>query len=328
MKQPIEKEILKEELYKQYCQGIYSEQNKDRIDFVLNLRQEQLNNQNALELYVLNRLSKSFDNIQYQVPIPIIKDGGKLDHIYLADMVINNTHIVEIDGKMHELQKDYDNNRDKLTKEAGFTTHRLTKFDFKTINNLVKTISPSTKEQFVVFPSIDLKEYGLKPKDMLVYADIRKYLNNKSGYAKPSISRIQDDLNISRVSVIASISKLKQAGLLQVDNTSSQVNHYKFSEVNKFEKIPLRLIESQKLTNKEKEYIICTYRYMINLETIGICKLSHLELSDKINMSRQSICKIEKSLSNMKNPILTITSGRDIDGSVITERIYHFDNYV
>ena len=66
---------------------------------------------------------------------------------------------------------------------------------------------------------------------------------------------------------------------------------------------------------------------MINLETIGICKLSHLELSSKINMSRQSICKIEKSLSNIKNPILTITSGRDIDGSVITERIYHFDNY-
>ena len=120
-----DKEVLRKELYDKYYSGEFAEENKSRIDFVLDLREKQLALKNKLEKYILDKLAKRFENIQYQVPIPILENGGKLEHIYLADILVNNTNIVEIDGNLHKDRPEYDKNRDRLTTSAGYTTYRM-----------------------------------------------------------------------------------------------------------------------------------------------------------------------------------------------------------
>lgn len=61
---------------------------------------------------------------EQQYIIPIQKHGGKLDHIYIADMVVGTT-IIEVDGPQHEKNKKWDEERDRLTAGMGFSTIRI-----------------------------------------------------------------------------------------------------------------------------------------------------------------------------------------------------------
>ena len=79
---------------------------------------------NPYELRALDILTGRGFFPEYQAPIPILSEGGKLEHLYLADILIKNT-IIEIDGKCHEKNKGSDLYRDKLTKEAGYITKRF-----------------------------------------------------------------------------------------------------------------------------------------------------------------------------------------------------------
>lgn len=115
---------IKESLYKKLCSddNPYKEENKARIDFVIDkVFNKQILNNNPYELRALDILTGRGFLPDYQAPIPILSEGGKLEHLYLADILINNT-IIEIDGKCHN--KHSDSYRDKLTKEAGYITKR------------------------------------------------------------------------------------------------------------------------------------------------------------------------------------------------------------
>ena len=105
----------------------YMEHNIDRIDYVVyNVLSEQIKKENPAEMEALQILSNRGINAKYQEPIPILTEGGKLERLYIADIVVGNT-IIEIDGSSHDdkerLAKDF--YRDELTQKAGYKTKRF-----------------------------------------------------------------------------------------------------------------------------------------------------------------------------------------------------------
>ena len=119
---------IKHNLYKKYCtkDNPYSYHNLDHIDYVVdNVLSRQIMQQNPAELEALQILSNRGIDVKYQEPIPIMSAGGKLEHLYIADIVIGKT-IIEIDGSSHDEEKQLrDYYRDEQTAKAGYVTKRL-----------------------------------------------------------------------------------------------------------------------------------------------------------------------------------------------------------
>lgn len=125
--------IKRRELYRKYVlNSPFAKQNKYRIDYVLDkVYRKQLKIYNTNEQKVIDRLTTHDIPLESQKLIPILSEGGKLEHLYIADIVVGNT-IIEVDGPQHQKTIEYDNNRDKLTSELGYTTIRIPTSDLST----------------------------------------------------------------------------------------------------------------------------------------------------------------------------------------------------
>ena len=135
--------IKRQELYKKYVlNSPFAKQNKYRIDYVLDkVYRKQLKIYNSNEQKVIDRLTAHDIPLESQKLIPILSEGGKLEHLYIADIVVGNT-IIEVDGPQHQKTIEYDNNRDKLTSELGYTTIRIPTSDLSidTIDNYIQQL--------------------------------------------------------------------------------------------------------------------------------------------------------------------------------------------
>ena len=135
--------IIRRKLYQDYVlNSPYKVYNKKHIDFVLNkVYQRQLKIYNKNEQKVINRLIEHGLEPKTQELIPVLSKGGKLDHLYIADMVVGST-IIEVDGPQHEKQKEWDEERDSLTSSLGYTTIRIPTNDLSpdTIDNYLQSL--------------------------------------------------------------------------------------------------------------------------------------------------------------------------------------------
>ena len=135
--------IKRRELYRKYVlNSPFAKQNKYHIDYVLDkVYRKQLKIYNTNEQKVIDRLTAHDIPLESQKLIPILSEGGKLEHLYIADIVVGNT-IIEVDGPQHQKTIEYDNNRDKLTSELGYTTIRIPTSDLSidTIDNYIQQL--------------------------------------------------------------------------------------------------------------------------------------------------------------------------------------------
>lgn len=130
---------LKAHLYKQFVKGPYAKHNLDRINYVMKIYRKQTKKINTNEEKVINRLKEHNIWCETQQPIPILSSGGKLEHLYLADIVVGKT-IIEVDGPQHK--KEYDQKRDELTAAQGYKTIRIPTSDLsaETIDSYLKEL--------------------------------------------------------------------------------------------------------------------------------------------------------------------------------------------
>lgn len=129
-------------LYRKYVKGKYATFNKQRIDYVIkNVYKKQLQVFNSNEQKVINRLQDRGLEPQTQKIIPIIQAGGKINHLYIADIVVGNT-IIEVDGPQHNKNKKWDDTRDKYTLQEGYNTIRIPTSDLseETIDNYLNEL--------------------------------------------------------------------------------------------------------------------------------------------------------------------------------------------
>jgi Mn-dependent DtxR family transcriptional regulator len=166
----------------------------------------------------------------------------------------------------------------------------------------------------------------LSPKDLLVYVCIKSFMNKETKECFPSLETIVDLSGISKPTVRKSIDKLKELKYISV-RRDGRKNVYKFNPYKNFEPFSYAFLQKKDLTPNEKAYLIATQQYMFkDVEGEGKISYSDTQLSEKINLSYNSITKYNKSLKE-KGYLDIIKMGvRDKESGIfINEKIFHLN---
>lgn len=150
-------------------------------------------------------------------------------------------------------------------------------------------------KQHVQLPN-DMENSDLTPKDQLVYLSIRRFMNNKSKIAFPSLSTLSKISGAAINTIRESIKSLEEKKYLKVVK-KGRGQEYHFNELKAFEPFSYDFLDNPNLTFTEKSYIVATQQYMFkDVEGVGKVSYTNKELSEKINMSEATISRTNQSL--------------------------------
>lgn len=189
----------------------------------------------------------------------------------------------------------------------------------------------NVSKQFVTVPNINLEKCGIEMSDVLIYAYLKKHYNRITKDSFPSFSLLAEESGISKPTVMKCVDRLEKAGYISI-NKIKKVNHYTFSEVNKFEIYSFDFLDDTTTSPKDKAYMVCMQQHMYKNPDLEIGKVtySELDIARMLKIDIRTLRKYESSLQHKDNPIMTIvpTQKRDPQtGLLIEERIFDFAAY-
>lgn len=113
---------------------------KSIVDLSRSLRRTQTAEEKILWGNLRNRKLNGFKFLRRH---PIVYGGTKFTtDFYIADFYCHEKRLViELDGKIHEVQKDYDHSRDSVLNELGLTVIRFKNEEIKNLNPVLNQIS-------------------------------------------------------------------------------------------------------------------------------------------------------------------------------------------
>lgn len=181
-------------------------------------------------------------------------------------------------------------------------------------------------KQHVQLPNNMIKKDGLSPKDLLVYAVLKKYMNNQTKECFPSLETLSKETTYSINPIRNSIALLVENNYISIRKEGRR-HIYKFNPHKNFEPFSYEFLESDKLEANEKAYILANQQFMIKDQNgIGKTSFSNETISDKLNISTRTIARLDNAL--IKKGFLNIvkTSAKDpITGLMIDEKFFHLD---
>lgn len=156
----------------------------------------------------------------------------------------------------------------------------------------------------------------LKPFDKLVYAFMKKTMDAKTRQTFVSISKIAEDLNVTRKTVSASIKKLCACGAIKKLSTQiGRANKYEFLPNFKgFEMFTYDFLnDNQTLTTNEKAIILALQEFTYKDSETGDSFTAHStdNLARVMNISSDSLRKTFKSLQDKGVLETTLTRKTD-----------------
>lgn len=179
-------------------------------------------------------------------------------------------------------------------------------------------------KQHVQLPNDMTAEKKLTPKDLLVYVSIKRYMNNNTKEAFPSLAKLTEVTSMSKPTIMNCITNLINADYMTV-RREGRKSVYKFNSYKNFEPFSYEFLDKPDLTANEKAYILATQQYMFKDEqTIGKVSYTELELSEKINMSQPVINRCNNSLKD-KGYLTLLTTRNTEAGLLINEKIFHLN---
>ncbi len=159
------------------------------------------------------------------------------------------------------------------------------------------------EEQFFILPSKMTEEAQLKPADVLVYLYLKCY-DNEQHECYPSLATLSKRSGAAINTIRKAIDNLIRCEYITVKK-KGRSNYYFFKKVIKFDKFYLEFIDNPNLSFSEKAYIAASYQYMFkDIQPYGKLSLSNKELADKLNISEDTIYRLNKNLT--KKEILQI----------------------
>ena len=184
----------------------------------------------------------------------------------------------------------------------------------------------STSKKHIQVPNDMTKSSKLEPRDALVYAIIKKYVNYKTNETFVGLETIAKDSGYTIPTVRKSIDILKTNGYIEVSK-QGRSNLYKFNPHKNFEPFSYEFLEGEKLEASEKAYLLVAQQYMfMNVEGIGKMTLDNNSLGEKINLSPRTIQKLDKSLVEKGYLNIIKTSAKDLGtGLKVNEKIFHLN---
>ena len=179
--------------------------------------------------------------------------------------------------------------------------------------------------QHVQLPSSKINTNILAPSDLLVYLTIKRYMNNETKEAFPSLSTISKVCGASINTIRNSIENLKKASYIKVMK-KGRSNIYKFLKYDSFEPFSYEFLDKKDLTFTEKAYLVAAQQYMIKDNGEGKISIPNTKLALKINLPESTIRKCNTSLE--KKEYLTIINTKlknKETGIKIKEKVFHLN---
>lgn len=180
------------------------------------------------------------------------------------------------------------------------------------------------KLQHVQVPNNMCRNTGLEPFDILVYANIKRYMNSDTKEAYPSRDTLKRVIGSRADRIKDSITKLN--GKYLTVYKKGKKNIYSFQKPYKgFEPFSIEFLDKTDLTPTEKAYIIATQQYMFkDLTEYGKVSFTTKELSELINMPEWEIWKCDRTLKDKGYLEVVKTKNRDFDtGLQRSEKIFN-----
>lgn len=188
---------------------------------------------------------------------------------------------------------------------------------------MVKT---ENKLQHVQVPNNMCLSHELEPFDLYIYATIKRFMNNTTREAWPSMQTLKELTNSGQSKIAASISKLNGRYFDIIYKNGRK--KYLFSKRYKnFEPFSNEFLDKQDLTPLEKSYIIAAQQYMFkDLQDLGKVSFSIKDLADLINMPEWAIYKCDRELQKKGYLSIVKTKNRDFNtGLPMSERLFNME---
>lgn len=178
-------------------------------------------------------------------------------------------------------------------------------------------------KQHVQLPNNMTLETILTPQDLLVYISIKRYMNNETKEAFPSLQSIAEKCGASIPTIRKCIKRLEEGKYIEVTKKGrSQI--YKFLKYDNFEPFSYEFLDKEELSFTEKAYQLASQQYQFKENGMGKISMSNKELAEKINMSESTISRCNKSLE-AKGYLDIIKAKKHESGITINEKFFHLD---
>ncbi len=118
------------------------------------------NNQTEAEKILWSRLRKrAVSGLRFLRQYPIIFEYDSCERFFVADFYCHEKKIVvEVDGKIHDQQKDYDELRDFIMNELGFSVLRIKNEEiYENIDEVVGRIRAATHRNPPLTPPLKME---------------------------------------------------------------------------------------------------------------------------------------------------------------------------
>lgn len=185
-------------------------------------------------------------------------------------------------------------------------------------------VNSKLKQQHVQVPNNMCSAHGLEPFDLYVYATIKRFMNNTTKEAWPSMKTLKELINSGQDKIAASIAKLngKYFDVIYKDNKRKYVFTKRYRN---FEPFSNEFLDKQDLSATEKSYLIAAQQYMFkDLQDFGKISFSTKDLSELINMPEWAIYKCDRSLQQKGYLDIVKTKNKDFTtGLQMTERLFN-----
>ena len=183
-----------------------------------------------------------------------------------------------------------------------------------------------TSIRHVQVPNNMCRTGELEPLDVLVYANIRRFMNGTSRQAWPTMATIQACTGLGRDRVLSSIKKLDGKYLKVAFHGNKR--YYVFPRSRKgFEPFSYDFLDNGELTSLEKAYILISQQFMFkDFKSFGKMTFQVADLSSLINMSEWNIRKCDRDLQSKGYLMIVPTQNRDFEtGLPLTEKIFDLE---
>jgi len=180
-------------------------------------------------------------------------------------------------------------------------------------------------KQHVQLPNNMINHNGLEPKDLLIYAVIKKYMNNETKECFPSLATISEKSGYSINTIRKSISLLEKNNYIKI-RKEGRKQIYKFNSYKKFEPFSYTFLEYDLETN-EKAYILAFQQHLIkDIKGLGKTTYSNDVIAEKLNISPKTVARLDSSLVKKGYLNIVKTKTRDpVTGVFINEKFFHLD---
>lgn len=179
--------------------------------------------------------------------------------------------------------------------------------------------------QHVQVPNGMTETKDLAPKDLLIYACIKKFMNGKTKECFPSQETLMELSGVTKPTLKKSIDKLVALGYITI-RKEGRKNIYKFNPHKHFEPFSYEFLEMENVSPGEKSVVVAIQQHLFKDGGYGKTTYTDHQLASMINMSYNTLTKYFKSLEEKGYLTMVKTRAKDSEsGIMINEKIFHLN---